>query len=141
MDLRRVDLNMNASMEDDELYDDLDTDKILLPCDARPNAKGLISPESKVDGAVYAAFTGGSRMDSACGDGRPKSLVVELQELEECVGLLEKENQTLKRNMGTLYRTAVAELQRKDDQIQELQRELSNHQVRVEEATKSSPAG
>jgi vacuolar-type H+-ATPase subunit I/STV1 len=135
-DLRtRVDLT--ASMADDELYDDLDTDKKLLPCDASPNAKGLISPESKVDDAVCAAISGGSRMDASC--GRPKSLVDELKELEERVGFLEKEKQTLKRNMGALYRTAVAELQRKDDQIQELQRELSNHQVRVDETMKSSP--
>jgi hypothetical protein len=127
-----VELVARTRMADDELYDDLDTDK-KLPCDGWPNDKGLISPESKVDGDVSVRFSRGSHLDAF---GRPKSLVDELKELEERVGALEKENQTLKRNMGTLYRTAVAELQRKDDQIQELQSELSNHQVHVEKTTK-----
>jgi hypothetical protein len=73
-------------MADDELYDDLDTDKKLLPCDASPNAKGILPPESKVDDGVCAAISGGSRMDSSA--RRPKSLVDELKALEERVGFL-----------------------------------------------------
>jgi hypothetical protein len=120
-------------MEDDELYEDLDTDRKLLRSNGRPEDKGLISPESKIGGAACTAIFGAAsrRTDSACAV-RPKSMVDELKDLEERVGTLENENRLLKRNMGTLYRTSVAELQRKDDQIQELQRELSNHRVRVD---------
>jgi len=40
------------------------------------------------------------------------------------VAKLKAENETLKRNMGILYRTAKAELQRKDRTIERLQSEL-----------------
>lgn len=35
--------------------------------------------------------------------------------------ILKEENESLKRNMGTLYRTAKAELKRKDERITRLQ--------------------
>jgi|EP00979_Chaetoceros_neogracilis_P018630 predicted RNase H-like nuclease (RuvC/YqgF family) len=53
------------------------------------------------------------------------------QEREDIVNLnaelesAKKENDTLKRNIGTLYRTATKELQRKDDRITELEKELT----------------
>ena len=40
------------------------------------------------------------------------------------VAKLKAENETLKRNMGILYRTAKAELERKDKTIEMLQTEL-----------------
>mgnify|MGYP003449265481 CR=1 FL=1 len=52
---------------------------------------------------------------------RPKSLTDRVQELEQLVTELQAENNSLRRNIGTLYRTAIAELARKDRKIQELQ--------------------
>jgi predicted RNase H-like nuclease (RuvC/YqgF family) len=50
----------------------------------------------------------------------PLSLTDQVQMLQKRVTELERENEQLQRNMGTLYRTAKAELQRKDDQIHQL---------------------
>lgn len=53
------------------------------------------------------------------------------QEREEIVNLnnelkrVKKENEIVKRNIGTLYRTATKELRRKDDRIMELEEELA----------------
>lgn len=56
------------------------------------------------------------------GDAPPgSSLVDQVQALQEQVKQLQLENETLKRNMGTLYRTAVAEIKRKDAEIERLQ--------------------
>lgn len=44
----------------------------------------------------------------------------------EDVSKLKEENETLKRNMGILYRTAKAELERKDRTIEMLQSELDS---------------
>lgn len=54
----------------------------------------------------------------------PRSLVEEVQFLQEKVGQLAGENEVLKRNMGTLYRTATAEISRKDKEILRLTTEL-----------------
>ena len=74
-------------MSDDDLYDDLN--------DAKPAAKKMASSQP----------------------ARALSLTDEVQMLRKRVQELEQENANLKRNMGTLYRTAVAELKRKDAQI------------------------
>lgn len=50
----------------------------------------------------------------------PLPLTEQVQMLQQRVDVLEQENENLKRNIGTLYRTAKAELQRKEDQIQQL---------------------
>ena len=44
--------------------------------------------------------------------------------LEKKIKRLEGENESLKRNMGTLYRTAKLELDRKDAMIADLERQL-----------------
>ena len=44
--------------------------------------------------------------------------------LQDQVRQLQKENSTLKRNIGILYRTAITEIQRKDQQILEQQLQL-----------------
>ena len=49
----------------------------------------------------------------------PKSLTDQVDELQKTVDRLRAENETLRRNMGTLFRTATAELARKDRQLQE----------------------
>lgn len=48
----------------------------------------------------------------------------ESQDLEKKVEELTAENHTLKRNIGTLYRTAKAEIKRKDEEIARLIREI-----------------
>jgi hypothetical protein len=53
--------------------------------------------------------------------GKPESLPAE-ENVD--VAKLKAENETLKRNMGILYRTAKAELERKDRTIEMLQNEL-----------------
>ena len=47
-----------------------------------------------------------------------------LTHLEKRVKELEDENANLKRNMGTLFRTAKKEIKRKDDQIVQMMLEL-----------------
>lgn len=44
--------------------------------------------------------------------------------LQQQIKQLEAENETLKMNMGILYRTAKSELERKDRRIEELQNDL-----------------
>lgn len=44
--------------------------------------------------------------------------------LQDQVRQLQNENSTLKRNIGILYRTAITEIQRKDQQILEQQLQL-----------------
>lgn len=63
------------------------------------------------------ASVGSKKPPAASSNGRPLSLTDEVQVLRQHVQRLEQENKNLKRNMGTLYRTAVAELKRKDAQI------------------------
>eukprot|EP00977_Amphora_coffeiformis_P006607 scaffold1424_cov168-Amphora_coffeaeformis.AAC.20 len=54
----------------------------------------------------------------------PMSLVEENKFLREKVAKVQGENDLLKRNMGTLFRTATAEIQRKDKEILRLAAEL-----------------
>jgi hypothetical protein len=42
----------------------------------------------------------------------------------EQIKALQQENDTLKRNMGVLYRTAMAEIQRKNEQLAQLEQHL-----------------
>jgi predicted transcriptional regulator len=57
----------------------------------------------------------------------PSEFVVEqLDHLQKRIEELELENRQLKRNMGTLYRTAKNELKRKDDNIARLMQELDD---------------
>lgn len=56
----------------------------------------------------------------------PGSLTDRVEELEQLTKRLRRENATLKRNIGTLYRTAAAELHRKEQQIRELRERRPN---------------
>ena len=56
---------------------------------------------------------------------KPKSTTIiqlenQVNDLQALVELLKQENETLKRNMGTLYRTARSEIRRKDAEIESL---------------------
>jgi hypothetical protein len=57
-------------------------------------------------------------------DNRPLSLMEQSKLMEDRVALLEQENLQLKRNIGTLYRTAKQEISRKDGQISRLMKDL-----------------
>ncbi|GAX14706.1 hypothetical protein FisN_11Hh247 [Fistulifera solaris] len=87
--------------DDDDLYDDV--------MDVKPAAKTTQSSDRQADHS-----------------SGPLSLTEQVQMLQERVKELERENEQLQRNMGTLYRTAKAELQRKDDQIQQLMKETKD---------------
>lgn len=89
------------NMSDDDLYDDLANTKV--------TAATAVSkkPSSSLTNVI-----------------RPKNLSDEVDALQQRVAALEKENETLRRNMGTLYRTAKAELGRKDTAIENLRGEL-----------------
>jgi UbiD family decarboxylase len=50
----------------------------------------------------------------------PKSFTQQVEELKSQVDSIQSENQRLKRNIGTLFRTARSELQRKDAEIARL---------------------
>jgi hypothetical protein len=92
-------------MSDDDLYDDL--------VDTKVAATASVSKKSAPSNTL-----------------QPKSFSDELDALQQRVALIEKENETLRRNMGTLYRTAKSELGRKDAEIDRLREKL------VEEANK-----
>lgn len=52
--------------------------------------------------------------------------VQNIEELEKAVVVLKAENQKLRRNIGTLFRTAKTEIQRKNDEIARLLRRLES---------------
>lgn len=58
----------------------------------------------------------------------PKSFTQQVEELQSQVDSIQSENQRLKRNIGTLFRTARSELQRKDTEIARLMEALDRAQ-------------
>ena len=92
----------------EDLYGDIDETPVFPPPTAPANA---------AQAAPHRA-TGQSDVS------HPRSLVEEVTFLQEKVGKLQGENEVLKRNMGTLYRTATEEIQRKDKEILRLTTEL-----------------
>jgi hypothetical protein len=100
-----------ADDDADDLYEDIDDSPIF---------------GSSTDKSVSATAVAATSVTTAAGGSasRPRSLVEEVQFLQEKSAKLERENQILKRNMGTLYRTATAELQRKDKEILRLTTEV-----------------
>lgn len=102
---------------EDDLYGDIDES---------PSFPASSSFEAGA-GAVVAAAAPATSDTVASGQtetGRPRSLVEEVKYLQAQVGQLQTENENLKRNMGTLFRTARAEIQRKDKEILRLTAEL-----------------
>lgn len=103
-------------MSDDDLYDDLETDKKVA-------AEGR-SSEQQHAGSSENNTKKRQRLMSSASSDRPKSLTEEVDALQAKVGSLQRENSTLKRNIGILYRTAIAELKRKDAEIATLHVEI-----------------
>jgi hypothetical protein len=96
----------NHQVDEEDLYDDLDDIKA-APASTLP--------------AVAANRTASSSDRTARPPGRASDAnEQELVSLREKVKALERENQVLKRNIGTLFRTARNEIKRKDNQIHSL---------------------
>jgi hypothetical protein len=95
-----------ADEDADDLYEDIDDSPIF----GSSADKAVPTTAVTATTTITTAATAGSA-------SRPRSLVEEVQFLQQKSAKLERENQILKRNMGTLYRTATAELQRKDKEI------------------------
>jgi hypothetical protein len=118
--------SLNDPTEDlahDNFYEELDHEFPVLERAAKKQ-----QPKPKV-GLTDSNNRGYEPVGSAKGlrKSGTTSLVEEVEILQKRVRELEEENMTLKRNMGILYRTAVAELSRKDNlllmqQQQSLQR-------------------
>lgn len=98
----------NDHKNDDDLYNDVDEMALNISANETERIRGT-APKSSYDRPPLP--------------DRPKSLTEELASLQAAMRVLEEENKNLKRNMGTLYRTAMNELARKDRQIQQLQDE------------------
>jgi hypothetical protein len=79
---------------------------------------------------LYGDLVESTTNTQATNTSKPKQLNIQ-EEREDIVNLnkelerFKQENEVLKRNIGTLYRTATKELQRKDDRIAELEDELA----------------
>ena len=85
-----------------DLYDDLDDVKVASASNDAASSK--VPKKSSV--------------------GHPKSLTEQVDDLQAQVNRLQQENDNLKRSMGTLYRTAQAELARKDKEIASLREKI-----------------
>jgi hypothetical protein len=102
----------HETMADDDLYDDLDDSKLPASFSSPKKQQYLVSSDERK-----------SSVSTASNHNRPKSLAEQVNYLQEQVNRLCAENTTLQRNMGTLYRTAVLEIARKDAEIARLQQE------------------
>ena len=92
------------------------------------NAETTKNHEAEEDalyGDLEDAAAAPASSDTTSGVKRPVLYDQEhVDKLQHQVNQLRAENQLLKRNMGTLYRTAKAELQRKDTEISRLYSQL-----------------
>jgi len=107
---------MSDNNNDDDLYEDIK--------DTKPAAKAPPLSSSMLSSSWLPSSSLSSPAGRLSHSDRPLSLTEEVQYLKQRVQILEEENTNLQRNMGTLYRTAMAELKRKDTEIVRLQEEL-----------------
>eukprot|EP00574_Skeletonema_japonicum_P006857 CAMPEP_0201721352 /NCGR_PEP_ID=MMETSP0593-20130828/6042_1 /ASSEMBLY_ACC=CAM_ASM_000672 /TAXON_ID=267983 /ORGANISM="Skeletonema japonicum, Strain CCMP2506" /LENGTH=95 /DNA_ID=CAMNT_0048212151 /DNA_START=50 /DNA_END=337 /DNA_ORIENTATION=+ len=91
---------MNDAMNEDDLYGDL-------------NLAAAKSAPRKQTASSFAPTASSTPTSSP-----------EILKLQQQIKTLKAENETLKKNMGILYRTAKSELERKDRRIDELQNDL-----------------
>ena len=101
--------------ETDDLYGDIDDTPVF--------AMSAAVTDRTQAAAARPTTTPPKATKSATAPNHPRSLVEEVQFLQDKVAKLERENQVLKRNMGILFRTATAEIQRKDKEILRLQQQ------------------
>ena len=125
----------NEDDHDDDLYGDLDT----TLKKAGPGKSSGTEPNRRLSSGTMESARiigrGGRSPFSPNGseirgdrDGRGSKPVAPLETAEtasmrERIRILEAENSRLRRNMGTLFRTAKNEIQRKDAQIERLQQQ------------------
>ena len=95
--------------ESEDLYGDID-ESAVFPVSATKN-----SAQSALSASTVSAATASAHLKNP--SHHPRPLVEEVAFLQDKVTKLEKENEVLKRNMGILFRTATAEIQRKDKEI------------------------
>lgn len=116
-----ADLGGDAAAAEDEgdLYGDLESvplAKKAKPSMASASAAGTASATSGTPGIAPLTLHGiGKVYDEAA-----------MQQLRADNDRLRAENEALKRNIGTLYRTAKAELARKDERIASLQGQVDS---------------
>jgi predicted RNase H-like nuclease (RuvC/YqgF family) len=87
---------------------------------------------------LYGDLDGVQMEKSASTANKPKStttvaLAKYAEEIHARVTALEHENAALKRNMGTLFRTARTEIERKDAEIRSLTKELNQQRPQHDE--------
>ena len=113
-----ADLGGDAAAEDEgDLYGDLD---------AVPLAKKAKPPSASGGSAAHATSgTPGIAPLTLHGIGKVYDEAA-MQQLRADNDRLRAENEALKRNIGTLYRTAKAELSRKDERIASLQGQVDS---------------
>lgn len=103
---------------EEDLYGDL---KLPAASSGASTSTTTTAPASQTSQSTTGLRPSGLRPSSS---HHPKSLTDQVQELQATVERLQAENETLKRNMGTLFRTATAELARKDRQLLEARQQL-----------------
>lgn len=105
--------------EEEDLYGDLEA--------APPAKKAKTSGSSSTAAAAAASSSSSSTLGNAPlklhGIGKVYD-EAHVASMQKEIDSLKAENETLKRNMGTLYRTAKAELARKDERIASLQGQI-----------------
>mmetsp|Transcript_13776 Transcript_13776/g.29951 ORF Transcript_13776/g.29951 Transcript_13776/m.29951 type:complete len:114 (-) Transcript_13776:252-593(-) len=108
---------MSGGEEEEDLYGDLDS---------APVAKKLKSSSSTAAAAAAASSASSTvRLAPLTLHGIGKVYdEAHVADMQKQIDTLRAENEALKRNMGTLYRTAKAELARKDDRIATLQDQI-----------------
>ena len=104
-----------ATDGDDELYGDLDDATVAKQTKKSKNAT-IISTTSMMS----AHHTMPTMMMSS------QSEEIMIKQLQHQIKSLQAENDTLKKNIGILYRTAKSELERKDGTIGRLQDEVDS---------------
>jgi predicted RNase H-like nuclease (RuvC/YqgF family) len=126
--------NDAAAADDDDagLYDDLD----IAPSPSSNNISNFTTTpynpkqndvsQSTTHLSSGAASASALSWTAASPPFAANSLTAQVDSLTATVQQLTSENDVLKRNMGILFRTARAELQRKDEEIARLQTELDS---------------
>ena len=104
---------LNMTTNEDELYGDLDDAAV-----AKPQTTNV---SKKNDDATTIMSTSRSAHTMPTMMSQP-----EMIQLQQQIKSLKAENDTLKRNIGILYRTAKSELERKDRTISQLQDEVDS---------------
>ena len=111
---------------DDDLYADIKLSSSQHPCESLFTVAPTTTSELPDPGITHKRPRGPSSSSSTTHHHHhhhPKSLTDQVVDLQQTVERLQAENEILKRNMGTLFRTATAELARKDRQLQQVQRQ------------------